>query len=281
MIIFIENNVPYHNELIESVILHYDKIITNVSFDKTNVSIFLSINHKCSYCEYITNKYPTLSLAVPKTFDYRINVTIYDRDYNTLINSNKYFYISHDVTDRLQNHPNVLFLTPLGNPHLIADSLPFTENKRVSNIPIYIIQGNITSSRRYYKLLQKILEHKYEYDFIVKLVGSGEKLPEELQQYSNKIILKNNLDFINYHKEFLDAYCILPLITKKTHPQYYKYKLTSSINYCTGYKLKCLLDKDLQHIYNLNNVEIFTDENDIADSFKKTLIDFYATPDRT
>ena len=101
------------------------------------------------------------------------------------------------------------------------------------------------------------------------------KLPENLEKYSHKIILRNNLNFIDYHKEFLDVYCILPLITKKTHPQYYNNKLTSSINYCIGYNLKCIIDKDLQEIYNLNNVEVFNDENDIVHSFRKTLIDFY------
>lgn len=165
------------------------------------------------------------------------------------------------------------FLTPLANNYVIADKLPFTDNKVKINIPIYIIQGNITSDRRYYKLLEKILDENYEHNFKIKFVGRG-NLPEGLKKYSDKIILKNNLNFIDYHIEFLDAYCILPLITKKTHPAYYKDKLTSSINYSIGYNLKCIIDKDLQNIYNLNNVEIFNDENDIVNSFRKTLIAF-------
>ena len=80
---------------------------------------------------------------------------------------------------------------------------------------------------------------------------------------------------INYHKEFLDGYCILPLITKKTHPHYYTTKLTSTINYTSAYKLKCLIDKDLQNIYKLQDVEIFNDISDIVNAFKKTLVDFY------
>ena len=80
---------------------------------------------------------------------------------------------------------------------------------------------------------------------------------------------------MNYHKEFLDAYCILPLISKQTHPHYYIDKLTSSINYARGYKLKCLIDKDLQKIYNLENVEIYNDINDITTGFINTLEQFY------
>lgn len=87
--------------------------------------------------------------------------------------------------------------------------------------------------------------------------------------------MKNNLNFIDYHKEFLDAYCILPLISKETHPQYYNNKLTSSINYVRGYKLKCIIDEYLQEIYKLDNVEVYRDINDIESSFINTLKNFY------
>ena len=191
-------------------------------------------------------------------------------------NSNKYFYISHRVTDRLKKLTNVYFLTPLcgNNRYIIADKLPYTDIYNKSNIPIYIIQGNISSVRRYYKLLENILDTKYDYDFKIKIVGYG-YLPDNLKKYSDKIILKNNLSFVDYHKEFNNVYCILPLITKKTHSQYYINQLTSTINYCIGYKLKCIIDTDLQNIYNLKNNEVFNDENDIVDVFKKTLFDFY------
>ena len=69
------------------------------------------------------------------------------------------------------------------------------------------------------------------------------------------------------HKEFLDAYCILPLISKETQPGYYYNKLTSSINYARGYKLKCIIDEDLQ--------EIYRDINDIESCFINTLENFY------
>ena len=91
----------------------------------------------------------------------------------------------------------------------------------------------------------------------------------------DKVIIKSNLNFIDYHKEFLNSYCILPLISKNTHKAYYTNKLTSSINYARGYKLKCLIDTDLQKIYNLNNVEIYNDINDIIISFNNTLKEFY------
>jgi hypothetical protein len=100
-------------------------------------------------------------------------------------------------------------------------------------------------------------------------------LPHELIKYKNRLILKNNLNFVDYHREFLDAYCILPLVTKKSHNHYYTTKLTSTINYAQGYNLKCLIDKDLQDIYNLKNVEIFNDIKGISNAFAKTLESFY------
>ena len=51
--------------------------------------------------------------------------------------------------------------------------------------------------------------------------------------------------------------------------------MTSSINYARAYNLKCLIDNDLQKIYNLSNVEVFNNEGNIVEAFKKTLNDFY------
>ena len=130
------------------------------------------------------------------------------------------------------------FLTPLSKTNYIySDILPYSNNKKISKLPIYVIQGNLNQGRRYLDLLNEILKYSYKYKFIIKLIGRGH-LPKQLKQHEKKIVLKNNLNFINYHKEFLDAYCILPLISKKTHPRYYNNKLTSSINYARGYKLK-------------------------------------------
>ena len=214
-------------------------------------------------------------------YDYYINCTVYDKDFKLLNNDKNSIkkYISHEVTKRLQDNPNVYFITPLSqNRYIYADVLPFSEKKSRSDIPIYIIQGNLpqrnVKNRREYKMLCKILDKSYKYDFIIKIIGRGE-LPKELIKYKNKIKFKKNLQFIDFHREFLDGYCILPLISKETHPEYYKKKLTSSISYSLGYKLKCIIDEDLQKIYKLDNAEVYKDSNDIVNCFNKTLEDFY------
>ena len=168
-------------------------------------------------------------------------------------------------------------MTPLCNSNnfIYADVLPkIKQNQHQNNIPIYIVQGRIGTLRRNPKLLFSILNTNFIYNFKIKIIGKGD-LPKILEPFKDKIIFKKDLAFEDYHNEFSDVYCILPLISKKALPQYYTNKLTSSISYAKAYNLKCLIDKDLQDIYHLNNVEIFNDENDIANSFMKTLQDFY------
>ena len=272
--LLIQNCYPAHYEIIESVIVKC-KYILNIDND-IQLDIYLYINNNNSFKKYIINKYPKIRFEKINNYDYYINCTIYDKDFCELDkNKSNKKYISHEITERLKNDPNVYFLTPLSKKNYIySDILPFSKEKEISNIPIYIIQGNLCTSRRNLNLLTKILDGSYQYNFIIKLVGRG-SFPKILEKYKDKIVLKNNLNFIDFHKEFLDAYCILPLISKITHPNYYNNKLTSSINYARGYRLKCLIDKDLQDIYNLKNVEIYNDINDITVGFKKTLENFY------
>ena len=272
--LFITNNVKFHYEVVESVIVKCKEIL-KISKD-TPLDIYLHVNNNQSFKKYIANKYPNIKLKKITNYDYYINCTIYDKDFKNLnkSKSNKK-YISHEITDRLRKNPNVFFLTPLSKSNYIyADVLPYANEKKMSDTPIYIIQGNLNQGRRNINLLVKILENSYKYKFIIKLIGKG-YLPRELSKFKDKIVLKKNLNFCDYHKEFIDAYCILPLISKNTHKQYYTKKLTSSISYALGYKLKCLIDNDLQKIYNLGNVEIYNNANDIVKGFTRTLEQFY------
>ena len=272
--LIIYNNYPAHYEIIESVIVKCNYIL-NIDLTE-KLEIYLLTYHSIFFMKYIKNKYPNIKFQKIINYDYLINCTVYDKDFRYLDNKmiNKK-YIAHEISPRLKENPNVLFLTPfIKNRFLEADILPFSLNKIKTKIPIYIVQGNLNHKRRNYDLLKKILNQDYKYDFRIKLIGRGE-LPLYLTKYKDKIILKNNLNFIDFHKEFLDGYCILPLISKISHPNYYKKKLTSTINYAKGYKLKCLIDKDLQNIYNLEDTSIYNDINDISCAFEKTLDKFY------
>jgi len=273
--LLIQNNYHFHYEIIESIIVKCHEILNKEKY--TEFDIYLNIKKNNTFKEYLSNKYPKIKFESIDNYDYYIDCTVFNRHFNNLDNTkeSRKKYISHHITERLKKNPNVYFLTPLSKTNYIyADVLPYSNQKKVSNVPIYVIQGRLNSGTRYLKLLTKILEHDYKYKFIIKIIGRG-YLPKELKKHENKIVLKNNLNFIDYHREFLDAYCILPLISKKTNSRYYKNKLTSTINYARGYKLKCLIDKDLQEIYKLDNVEIYSNINDITNSFIKTLEQFY------
>lgn len=271
LILYIYNEPTYHYEIIESVIVNYNKII-NIPIHN-NIQIYLVISENKSFESYILTKFPTIRFEQPADYDYYINCTIYDIDYDTIIkNSNKSFYIGHTLTERLDTLSNVYFLTPLAKRYINANILPFSDIKIKTEVPVYIIQGKL--HRRDLKLLHKILSVEHKYKFKIVLLTRS-KMLRELIPYKEKIELKHDLNYIDFHKEFQSAYCILPLITKTTHPHYYTTKLTSSINYASGYNLTCLIDKDLQDIYKLNKAEVYNDISDIIPAFCKTLYQFY------
>jgi hypothetical protein len=265
-----------HSEIIESIIFNYNYIINYNDIIDIQIYLYLETENT-SFKNYILDKYNDIFLEKPLYYDYCIKTTIYDNDYDYIYkNDTKYYYISHDISERLKNLSNVYFLIPLTKNYIKADILPFYKEKQKTNIPYYIIQGKF-NERRNINLLLNILKTKTDLKYKIKIIGKNSGLENNklLLPFSDKIIYKHNLDFIDYHKEFLNVYCIIPLITKSSNPTYYSTKLTSSINYATGYNLKCLIDKNLQDIYQLNNVEVFDDETNISEAFSKTLIHYY------
>jgi chromosome partitioning protein len=156
----------FHCEIIPSIIIKYN-LLFNID-TQTPIQIYLDTRSNKSFEEYIKQTFPTIIFSNITDYDYYIDCSVYDRDYinlDTTVNSNKK-YISHEISDRLQNNPNVFFLTPLSIKNIIyADVLPFSEQKTSTHIPIYIIQGDIR--RRNISLLTTILDRTYKYDFII------------------------------------------------------------------------------------------------------------------
>ena len=271
MNLFIINNFPYHFEILETVIEKYNEIIKS----SVKCTIYLKILDNTSFKKYISKKYPEIIFDTPSSYDFFIDCTLNHGELLDIMkkNASKFFYIDHNLTDVTSNLPNVYSICPFTRQWFYADKLPIIE-KIKTETPVYIIQGNFIKARRNFQLLENILKETYDKGFVIKIVGCEMDM-EFINNFKDKLILKKNLSFEEYHKEFSSVYCIIPLIIKKTHPAYYKNKMTSSINYARAYKLKCIIDKDLQDIYNLPDVEIFNDENNIVEAFKKTLTDFY------
>ena len=280
MIIIIDNlNYGYHFETLESIIKKYDYIIKNQKLSDNK--IYLENISSQDYIKYINEKYPNIKInEKTQMFDYKIYSTFYPNlinKFNDELKKKNIFFISHDISDISLKYNNIFYLTPLckSKRFIYSNILPSIEHlKQNKDYPIYAVQGNFTSTRRNYRLLFNILKHNYQYDFKIKFIGRG-TFPEILKPYESKIIIAHNRNFVDYHNEFADCYGILPLTTKKSHPQYYNKKLTSTINYAMAYNLVCIIDKDLQNIYKLKNVEIFNNENDIEKAFIRSLYKFY------
>ena len=304
--ILIFNNVSYHYEILETIITKYRNIFPiPLQYPGQNIKIVLFIHDNSQFESYIRNKYPQIKIekkiqnlfSTKNTrFDYIINCTVYEKDYKQLVLADKhrYFAIAHEVTGKLKKIPNVYFLTPLASAprHIITNILPFAEHRPSYNIffqntikPIYIIQGNITSARRNFELLDQLLQYTPSIEnitdasFIVKVVGRG-NLDKKYNKYieSGKLIVRTNLPFEDFHREFADVYCIIPLVSKQTHPSYFTNKLTSSINYARGYNLFSLLENELQKIYRLpaNMVFCYEDKkNNFLQHFERSLFHFY------
>ena len=296
-ILFISNDLfgNGHLEILESLIVKNHEIIKKkIDFDKIYI---LSQTNDKSFITYIENKYPTVSVIKDKEnikYDYFINGTINPdcgkNKYDTKIKGVKtclpiedlkkknHYYISHKVNKQF-NNTNTFYLTPLcnSNNYIMADVLPFTENKTKIDYPVFLIIGH--STMRNNNILEEILD-KYDNHnkkFLIKYMSR--KAPKLKKKYNNLKICKN-YDFVNFHKEILDCHCMLMLISKSNQPQYYKYQLTSSINYIIAYKMKAIIDQELKGIYNLNDSDCYIynskDKNSIINQFEKVIEDFNA-----
>jgi len=276
MNLLISNLYNYHYEILESLVILFPKLI-NKNFNK----IKLLINKNDSFEKYFSNKYPNIIISNQNNnekYDYVLYATSYLKDIRDF--QSNIYYVSHEVLDYydLSNNKNIITLTPLCKKSLLLKPfiLPYQNEKIKSEIPIFVIQGNFDDenynhSRRNYDLIEDILIEDYKFDFQIKLLGRG-KIPSYLENHP-KISFFKNLNFEDYHKEFLNAYAIIPCISKETHPQYYLNKYTSSISYGEGYNLYFLIDEELDQIYNPNKKVIY--QNNISEGFNKLLEMFY------
>lgn len=287
MILLLINNKPYHYEILETIIKFYYKIL-NISKPSKKPRILLEIKNNAIFSSYITTKYPHVEINKHLFFgyDYLINCSVYSIDYEIVKNSiqnsskNNIHYICHDVSYDMKSLQNVHYITPLhNNNNFYCDVLPYGElPKTKMDIPVYIIQGELTMFRRNYNLLKIILSGKYEYPYKFVIIGKGtpcKELMELYHTYKDKIELKCDLTFLEYHREFLSCYCLFPCISKEENNMYYSNKLTSSISYARGYNLPILLDSELQSIYNCKKAYVYKNNDKLQKYFNKSLEQFY------
>ena len=282
--LLIYHNQPFHFEIVESVIVKHN-IILKKQFPINEIYLFTICQE---YTAYVNKVFPLINVINnPKDasniyFNYLIDINLYpDPKHKIAININypfkfqEIFFISHRVVSYFVSNKNIFFLTPLcgNNRYLECDILPKLSLTK-TKVPIFCIQGCMSTKKRNYKLLSAILSKEYTQEFKIRLVGKG-VLPNDLSKYKNQLEVLQNLSFEEYHKSFHDVFCIISLISHKSHPQYYSSTLTSTINYAKGYNLHCMIDEELQKIYKLKNTIIFNDDNDICNAFQNALTLFH------
>jgi hypothetical protein len=277
MKILILNTKNYHYEIIESIIQKYDQFTKIPKSEKDIVS--LQIVPEKSFFSYISSKYPAISINKSLFFEVDIifNISIYDTDFE-MIKRNKILnviYICHEITPRMKELNNVFFACPFQNvPYIPLTILPFQEKIIKSSIPIYIIQGDF--SRRNLNLIDLICNIKTDFKFKIKLLGRG---ISNLVPIKDKLEIYENLPFIEYHKHFTNAYCLIPCVNKLQFPRYYKDKLTSSIHYGIGYNLHFLIEEELYSLYNTPKSFVYNckSESSLESCFIVSLKNYYKT----
>jgi len=267
----INNNVLFHLEIIESLICKHEQIVKEKCND---ITLNLCQGSDPTFIKYILGKYKDIRIG-NQTAKYYIHATAYDKDIQKInMKEKNHFFICHNFDEKTKENNNIFYLTPLAGKNYIKPNILPIISKQKTEHPIYVVQGNITERRRNYDLIINILKNTPNLKYQFKFIGRGNGLPKELLN-DKRVVCMRNLSFLDFHRCFSDAYCILPTITKETHPNYYTNKLTSSVSYISGFDLPCIIDSDLQSIYNLKNAYVFEQKEDLILQFMKSYEDFY------
>jgi hypothetical protein len=266
MKIKIINDVTFHVEIIESIIQNIENIVKSTVEE---IYLHLHPNTDKTFIRYITNKYNNLKLSNDKC-DYNIHATFYPRDFPKFKPSD--FYICHEFNNETLKHDNIFYLTPLAGKNYIKPCVMPPVQKIITNKPVYIVQGNMVRGRRNFDLVNKILSNIEDLDYTIRFVGRGD-LPKDIQQHP-KVEYFRNLSHKEYHDKFSDVYCLMPLVTKSSHPHYYRNKFTTSIMYAQGYNLTTIIDKDLNDIYHLEKAYTFGNTKEMVDCFRESHDEF-------
>lgn len=316
--ILIYNHAAWHYEIIESIILKYDKLIDINKREDDQICLFTFSDQKFgmisnvypSFIKYLKEKYPNIIVyknleeVTKNNFTHIIHATAQKSSAPEAVNgtrpkdfvkSKKFAYISHDICDEMKDYDNVYFLCNLNNTVtsngiLEATDLPFKDKKTKTKVPTFIIQGSIfrmfDNKTRNLEDLSEVFNVDTNLDYKIKIVGSSrdskdvvlQKIEKHIKNKKNlnNIEIKINLDWNDFHKEFLECDFIYPLISKKNQPEYFDSKITSSYNYGRAYGLKFFIDQDFKNAYSIKDDDCFIyNSKNIKDAFIKCLESWY------
>lgn len=280
--LYILQNMPWNNELLESYINIADDI-THTKIDDIIVWYTYNEHTDFKWFDYLKHKYPIVKDIIkkeikecfydnPKKNEYVfyaiIELSLYLDPYR---NGNlrfdrikkdhpQIFYMSFDANmtyDRLIDYTNVYHLgNPAKKPHCLPylTYFPFLDiPKSKLSKPTFLIYGDI--ARKDPGLFSKFIEFtnknstnpKKPFDVIYLNV---------VKQFNNPFIqFKIGLDNIRYCKEFTNDICYVPMISKRSFPTFY-IGMSSCINFIRGFKNDCIMDSDSIEMHDLNTLKI-------------------------
>ena len=267
--------MPFHYEVIERVIVHYKDIIKQ----DVDCTIYLDVDTRAmfQFKEYLTSKHPAVVWGVAEAPQYCIDVTLYPSEYESIrhLDKSRFFFISHRF-EAGDQPPNVYYLAPFAPMDRVFGKivLPFQGHPRTrTKRPVLVVQGGLNARHRDMTLLNLILRDPPSYPYTILLLGT--RLEDRRLVDHPNLVVKEGLPFLDFHRHFVHAHAILPLVSRQTHPQYYTKQLTSSVQYARAYNLQCILDRELQDIYQLPDVIVYSSPTGIAQAVRASVAAFY------
>lgn len=293
--ILICNNVDFHYDIIESVIMKYDEILKIKKNNSDILDLFMvSDNNQNSpnlnYAQlkdYLLKTYNInfIDSIDYNSYDYQIHCTASATEAPEtdggirpidMVDDSKYAYIAHDVTNELLRFSNVYFLSKFNRDDIANDRVftvdTFPKFEYIENsVPSFIILGSFIRSKfdktRDYSILEDMLSIDYKSDFIINIVGSWHEPHFDIWSFINKDkIHDSNINKINiilnaewnyFNRLCSGADYIIPLVSKQNQPHCFKTKVTSSIFYGIGYKKTMFVDQDFVDAYSLSGNQYF------------------------
>lgn len=291
--ILISNNVPFHHDIVISVIEKYDFLlktnkadtdILDVHLSKSNFDIKTDLNLK-GLVDYISNTYSHVnvlfgeideSVYTHKIYCSLIAESAKETDGNmslsSVVNDETVAYISHDITDYFLKFKNIYYLSKFNRQDVpdsnvfIIDKMPKTENKLKSKKE-FVILGSFTRAKfdntRDFSILEKILSVEYSTDFVINIIGSWHQEGFNLWDFINKdLIHPSNIEKINlclnqdwsmFNFIVSNSDFIIPLLSKDKQGIYFNEKATSSSFYINSYNLKSFAEEGFDLAYGLSN----------------------------
>jgi hypothetical protein len=230
--VLISNNVPFHHDLIISVIEKYDFLlkieknyldIIDVYLSDSNFDIKTKLN-VYELASYIKKNYLNVNVIIGgalKDSDYSHKIycslaateardTDGDRDLKEIIENNSTAYIAHDVTDYFLKYKNIYFLSNFNRIDIpkenvfCVDRMPKVELALNKSIKSFVILGSFTrikyDATRDFSILEKILSVEYQESFEINIVGSWHEEPFDIWNFLNKnVIHPSNFNKIKVH----------------------------------------------------------------------------------